>query len=317
MDFDHWEFISSSSWDIVFKDDSYKPKCQETKECKKKPESICDSRLYVDPGVDRTDKPINYQIMETYDQSKIEGNVIFNEAGNTYLIKKKIQQVNCLADEEYLLRLETAKRYLHRRKYIIRNPDADIPFFLGYFSKSLPHDELGHPDPEAIAKLFDALNVSIRYLDRIPYPGTLRLVSPSAIYSLDLVGPFKSTVPIPIPPSILSAECAAEMVELYGMALARDIPFSDYHRNCEIKRIIHDLNQITDFTGPKIDGKVTVGTLFRGNNIGDLKGPYISQFLYLPFKYGCSDVEQKYPYNAPGVNFMTTWETALVFKMVS
>jgi hypothetical protein len=256
---------------------------------------VCNFDLYVDPGVVRIVKPVDHE----------DDNCEQNQP------KSKIQQVNCLAKEEYRLRVKTAKRYLECKCCISSNIDIKIPYFLGVFSKSLPHDELARPNPEAVKIMLKGLNKSIKYLDQIPYSGTLRLVSPSSIYSLDLVGPFKSTISVIPPPSILSTEGAGEMVELYGMALARDIPFSDYNQNPEIQKIINYLNQTRKFKGPKINGKVTPETLFRGNTVGDLKGPFISQFMYLPFKYGSYPIEQKYPPDVPGIDYMTTFATAL------
>ena len=40
--------------------------------------------------------------------------------------------------------------------------------------------------------------------------------------------------------------------------------------------------------------QISFRTFLRGTGIGELEGPYISQFLYLPFKYGNMVVHQKY-----------------------
>ena len=49
------------------------------------------------------------------------------------------------------------------------------------------------------------------------------------------------------------------MVEDYWMALARDIPFSQYGNEPITAAAIADLNKLSDFRGPKVNGKVTAG----------------------------------------------------------
>src|SRR5207244_4227465 len=60
--------------------------------------------------------------------------------------------------------------------------------------------------------------------------------------------------------------------------------------------------------GPKIGGKVTPQTLFRGLTPGDLAGPYISQFLYLPVPFGATFIEQRMRTYLPGVDFLTNYD---------
>ena len=79
-------------------------------------------------------------------------------------------------------------------------------------------------------------------------------------------------------PAFTSAQAAGEMVENYGAALARDVPFNEFETSGFVVDAVNELNQLTDFRGPKIDGQVTWQTYLRGNTPGDLVGPYISQF---------------------------------------
>jgi membrane-associated phospholipid phosphatase len=93
--------------------------------------------------------------------------------------------------------------------------------------------------------------------------------------------------------SLRSAASAAEMVEVYAMSLLRDVEFADYStENPIIALAINALNEFPEFKGRPNGGPVTVASLFRGVNPGDLAGEYVSQFLLLPrpplFPSGCA-----------------------------
>jgi hypothetical protein len=55
---------------------------------------------------------------------------------------------------------------------------------------------------------------------------TERLNNPQATCATDLVGP--AALPLPAPPAFASQVMAAEMTELYWLALMRDVPFREY-----------------------------------------------------------------------------------------
>ena len=105
-------------------------------------------------------------------------------------------------------------------------------------------------------------------------------------WRFDLEGTDSGQLTIPPSPKLASAERAGEMVEDYWMALARDVPFSQYGAEPITAAAIVDLNTLSDFKGPRVNGKVTPATLFRGVNPGDLIGPYLSQFFLLPVNFG-------------------------------
>jgi membrane-associated phospholipid phosphatase len=54
-------------------------------------------------------------------------------------------------------------------------------------------------------------------------------------------------------------------------------------------------------------GPVTTGTLFRGALVGDLVGPYISQFLWLDCSFGAQSVQQKMRTVNPGVDYLSSY----------
>jgi membrane-associated phospholipid phosphatase len=55
------------------------------------------------------------------------------------------------------------------------------------------------------------------------------------------------------------------------------------------------------------DGLITPETLFRGETPGDLAGPYISQFLWLPADFGLATIEQRYIFPVDGDDFCTNY----------
>lgn len=185
------------------------------------------------------------------------------------------------------------------------------PDYKGCFSKSLQHTEDGLPVKEEIQKMLDGIFHDRTQLDQLNYPGPYHLVNPSTLYSTDLVGYNKAYHKIPKPPRLESAQHAAEMVELYAMALARDVSFEDYADSELIHKILPMMNKLLDFKGPQSNGIVTPQTLFRGDTAGDLQGPYVSQFLWLPYQDGAAEHTQKYRFYEPQQDFMKTWQNAL------
>ncbi len=101
------------------------------------------------------------------------------------------------------------------------------------------------------------------------------------------------------------------MVELYWMALARDVPFSQYGSEPITQAAIDELNQLADFRGPKVNGRVTPETLFRGDTSAGQPGPFFSQFLLLPTNFGALTVSQQYNTYAPNLDYMTDFPSFL------
>jgi hypothetical protein len=141
----------------------------------------------------------------------------------------------------------------------------------GSYSKGLKHDDYGVVDPGSYRALHRAVTTGVpQYFQNIPLGGNVKLVNPQAGLAFDLEGADSHALTIPPAPAVGSAERAAEMVELYWMALCRDIPFSQYAADAAnpaslIARAIADLNKLgAAFKGPKDStGKVSAQTLFR------------------------------------------------------
>lgn len=192
----------------------------------------------------------------------------------------------------------------------INNGDEELyPNKIGSYSKALPHNNLGEVNLAAYQTLVEARegfdpgnweNVKLG-LGRL-------LTSPQAGLAMDLEGPDSHHVKLPPAPALASAEEAGEEVELYWMALARDIPFTEYNSNALIARACQDISKLSDYRGPKKNGVVTPDTLFRANFAGVLDGPWVSQFLLQDFYMGANFVSQKMKTSASGIDYMTSYQ---------
>ncbi len=175
------------------------------------------------------------------------------------------------------------------------------PNFIANFSKGLPHDSIGEVVPAHYQALLRAIySGNPDHFEQIPQgtTGGLKFVNPQAGLAFDLEGADAQALNLPPAPRIDSAENAAEMGELYWMALCRDVEFRDYDTDALIAQAATSLSgppggEFSDFRGPKdAAGNVTAGTIFRGMTPGDLAGPYVSQLLIKPITYGTLLIEQ-------------------------
>eukprot|EP00172_Hildenbrandia_rubra_P003881 Plantae.Rhodophyta-Hildenbrandia_rubra.ctg6820.p1 GENE.Plantae.Rhodophyta-Hildenbrandia_rubra.ctg6820~~Plantae.Rhodophyta-Hildenbrandia_rubra.ctg6820.p1 ORF type:complete len:613 (-),score=101.67 Plantae.Rhodophyta-Hildenbrandia_rubra.ctg6820:129-1967(-) len=139
--------------------------------------------------------------------------------------------------------------------------------------------------------------------------------------SYDLEGPDAQLYAIPPAPTLTSKELAAEMSELYGMALLRDEPFLDLENENTrggklVTRIVKWLTKTGSNRGPFTAKKFLRG-VFKGDDIG----PIISQFFLLGTKgldggrpitdgiiqYGCASIDQRMRVATRRKDYMTTW----------
>lgn len=180
------------------------------------------------------------------------------------------------------------------------------------YTKCLPHDQLGNVQPDAWDSLMRAA-ISGRSEDyeNIAMGGQLKLKNPQATHSYAMEGLDSYQFRLKPAPKFDSAELAGEMVELYWHALARDVPFAEYETNRTIHDAAEDLSRLSDFRGPKVNGRVTPQTIFRGDLPGAMTGPYISQFLLLPIAAGATRYDQKVRAVAPRLDYLTNYATWL------
>jgi hypothetical protein len=183
---------------------------------------------------------------------------------------------------------------------------------IGNFSKGLPHNALGEVDSNAYSIFLLAMEngAQLSEVERIPMGSTdpalqMRLVNPCAGACFSLQGADSHHLAIPPAPRVQSAWAAGEMVELYWMALAREVAFTDYASNPVTQAAAAELGTLTTFHGPRAGGAITPATLFRGFTAGDVRGPYLSQFLLKPVPFGAQYVEQRMRTVQSGRDFLT------------
>jgi hypothetical protein len=177
-----------------------------------------------------------------------------------------------------------AKR--HHPEHANNNDEVNYPdrSFIGSYSKALRHDALGDPEPISYGSLLRALESRdpADFEEILQPPNALKLTNPQGGLAFDLEAPDAQAVTQCPAPRFDSAQTAAEMGELYWMALARDVPFIQYDAEAALagsilSNAITSLN--TEFRPFGGTVPVTAQNLFRGIYPGEQVGPYVSQFL--------------------------------------
>ena len=195
------------------------------------------------------------------------------------------------------------------------HPDnGDEALFLskiGSYSKGLPHNQLGEVDANAYQAFLQALGTgNPADFEGIPMgcpdaSARQKLVNPQSGLAFDLEGADSHALAMPPAPAFSSAQEAGEIVENYWMAISRDLAFSEYDSNPLTQLAAADLSALSDFRGPKSGGTVTTRTLFRGVTPGDLAGPYLSQFMWLPTPFGADFIDNRMRTKVPGLDHLT------------
>lgn len=206
------------------------------------------------------------------------------------------------AEEAYRLRSTLAAYRLSHREppHLANNDERDFPNGLANYSKGLPHDETGEPSGESYQKLVGALSSGRPdALEKVPIAGAVKLANPAVQNMFALEGSDAHQFSLPVPPSFGTLEQASETVELYWMAVVRDVPFARWDRDVNIQSAIADLSAFNGAgTSPK--------NLFRLPGVEISEGPYISQFLLRPIPQGSLVMDQRYFSAVPNQAFATS-----------
>jgi hypothetical protein len=200
------------------------------------------------------------------------------------------------AADAFQVRLESAKLAKSRREddQFSNGDEARYPTKFGSFSKGLPHDGFGEVDLQAFGMLVSALESGDpAQFECIPLGLGRRLTNPQAALAFDLEGADSHALVMAPPPSVSSDAAGSELLENYWMAEARDVSFVDYSESSVIDAASNELSGLLAFSGPRMSGRVTPATAFRGSTPGDTIGPYLSQFLWLDVPMGAVRVEQR------------------------
>lgn len=188
-------------------------------------------------------------------------------------------------------------------------------YYIGQYTKAMPHDSFGQVTTSAY-KLFITACATGKQSDfeKVPLGGTVPQIGPQGGLTFQLEGADTADVTLPPAPALSSSQRAGEMVEAYWHALCRDVPFSSYGTEPLSQAAVADLNNLSNFQGPKINGQVTAQSLFRGFTASDLVGPYLSQLFLMPTGFGLGNMAwdnsagqpaQIYNRYAPGIDYMT------------
>lgn len=176
----------------------------------------------------------------------------------------------------------------------------------GSFHKGLQHNLVdgrlvSSKDYETMKNAIIVDNQKI--LENIPLAqnSTLKITNPLASLCSLIIGATQGVLKIEDTPGLSSKTGASEMVELYAQAIARDVPFLEYPANLIINQLLGNqyLNNISVLRNLKYvpanpSNPFIPETIFRGDNYGDLRGPYISQLLLLNFTAGALKSPQLY-----------------------
>src|ERR1035441_1151652 len=99
---------------------------------------------------------------------------------------------------------------------------------LGNFHKTLPHDPATGLVDAASYAAFEKIAKKGGDFDKFPQsPSAAKLINPQAGWAHDHLGPDPADMMMPPPSAPTSDATAAEMTELYWMALLRDKPFEN------------------------------------------------------------------------------------------
>jgi PAP2 superfamily len=207
------------------------------------------------------------------------------------------------ARDSYQVREEVARaeKQVPIPKQITNGDEQKYRNFIGNYSKGLPHNAIGEVDPSAYRSLLSVVRRgTAAAFEQVPLAGNTKLVNPLAGSAFDLEGTDSHQLAIPPFPAVASQALADEAVELYWMALCRDVHFTNFATDLKTLAAVSELSKLPAFAG------VTSETLFRGFTAGDLIGPYISQFLLKPFNYGPYEITGRINVCVPGVDYLTS-----------
>jgi membrane-associated phospholipid phosphatase len=172
------------------------------------------------------------------------------------------------------------------------------------YGKALKQLDSGLIDPTAFAQVVLAVSTNTQANFNAITMGTdpveRKLVDPQSAFAYNLNAADGWIHTLAVPPVLTSAEFAGEMVEVYWMALLRDVPFNEYDTNGTAAAAVADLNNLSDYKAPT---PVTTANLFRSDFAGVLDGPYISQFLYLGIPTGPAQNLSNVTTGTAGVDF--------------
>lgn len=167
------------------------------------------------------------------------------------------------------------------------NADVSGIVTAGLFTKGLAKDATTLlPESTDVMKLLLAMERgTVADLEAVSLAaGSRKLANPLAAFLTELQGGDAYGFTMDPPPAVGSAAAAADMIEVYEMALHRDTDFNALNFGTPDG----DITRATTNTGQ------SQASLFRGVAPGCVDGPYVSQFLMHDVPLGAHTLVQKY-----------------------
>ena len=210
---------------------------------------------------------------------------------------------------------------------------------IGSFHKTLPHNKYGEVGKVAFKELVEATQDNtdppfgaVREGDfEPPATDTAPFTNPRAGLAKDRLTQEPSRYAMPPAPSVLSGTTAAEMTELYWMALLRDVSFDEFGTDADVGAAVADIEKRFESTtentgnpahlqsgidvpgGAKARAPITRQNLFRLGLPNEDVGPLVSQFFLRPIRFGTQTIDQRQTPYRKGANYLTQfreWKAA-------
>jgi hypothetical protein len=224
---------------------------------------------------------------------------------------RRLPAGNARTQNAYLLR-EIAANFQSQRPPAPSTTNGDealYPNLIGTYGKGLLHSQIGEVNVAAYQSMTHAISTQ-KHSDfsNIQLGYGRKLVNIESSFTYDLEGGDPHTITIAVPPAFASAQAAADMIEVYWQALARDVPFAQWSSSQIIHNAAAELTSLAAFQGPRDSaGAVTPANIFRGPTPGSLTGPYLSQYLLKTIYFGNTPREQMYRTGVVGADYMTDY----------
>lgn len=201
----------------------------------------------------------------------------------------------------------------------------DVVLGVGSFHKSLPHNDFGEVCPDAFLKLVEACAGDGSGFAAVPKGSgdAAQLTNPQGGLAADHLTHHPASYAMPPAPAVLSTTTAAEMTELYWMALLRDVPFNKFDTEADVGKAVAELDDkfkkaAADSADaghllPGIDApgssavlsSITRENVFRLGLPGEEFGPLLSQFFVRPIAFGTQTIDTRQrPYKS-GCDYLT------------
>jgi hypothetical protein len=228
--------------------------------------------------------------------------------------------------------------------------------FIGNFHKTLPHNEYGEVVPAAYHAFrqtcldieagspinFEMILQGLNTYPQSPFAqgadadaikSGAKFTSPLAGAATEKHGPDPKILEMPPAPGILSLSTAAEMVELYWMALLRDKPLELFATaDSDVQAAVNDIEKAFSAATDPSKGDQSPGrlkltldlpqkggaihimpeTLFRCGLRDEEIGPLVSQFFIRDIPYGVQTIDQRLTPYVREKNFLTNQDDWLL-----